>query len=185
MMVAEICTVGPSRPIDAPQARPTTVSSTLPTAMRTDSVRSTSTLLVMCKDAITCGMPLPWAPGKMVRVSSTLISRPAGVRMNGTQGGPRQDPGRRARQRPPPMRIRWLRPRREPRRPRNAPPRNELESTRGPWKPNDCPKTRRFVRITFLTSSRIRPIVQPNRRGTISCSQPPCPPVPPMPPIRR
>ena len=56
--------------------------------MRTDRVRSTNSLLVMCKDAMTWGMPLPWAPGNTLRVSSTLTSRPTGVSTKGTQGRP-------------------------------------------------------------------------------------------------
>jgi hypothetical protein len=36
--------------------------------------------------AITWGMPLPWAPGKTLRVSATARARPPGARISTSQG---------------------------------------------------------------------------------------------------
>ncbi len=63
MMAAPICTVGPSRPIDAPQASPISVSPILAIATRAESTRFWCSGS-MCSAAIACGMPLPCAPWK-------------------------------------------------------------------------------------------------------------------------
>ena len=93
MMTAATCTVGPSRPIDAPQVKPRMVKITFPTATRTDSVSSTSARLVICDAAMTWGMPLPCAPTNTVRVSNTLISSPAGGQQKRQPGPPGREIG--------------------------------------------------------------------------------------------
>ena len=60
---APICTLGPSRPIDAPLHSPTRVSNTLPTATRSDNRRRRTTSEAESA-AMVWGIPLPWAPGK-------------------------------------------------------------------------------------------------------------------------
>ena len=79
MMEALTCTVGPSRPMEAPQSRPSKVSRTLPMAMREDSTLAMTDTSDRCREAMTCGMPLPCAPGNMRTVSSTESARPAGA----------------------------------------------------------------------------------------------------------
>ena len=64
MIAAPTCTVGPSRPIEAPQARPSSVSSTLPIADAQRQHRVDRLAVAQCSAAIICGMPLPCAPGK-------------------------------------------------------------------------------------------------------------------------
>ena len=86
MMAAPICTVGPSRPIEAPHARPSSVSATLPAAMRRDSTRATAFWSVMCSAAMVCGMPLPCAPGNTRRVSRNATTMPAGQMMKAIHG---------------------------------------------------------------------------------------------------
>ncbi len=63
MREAPTCTVGPSRPMEAPESRPSSVSKTLPAAMRSERTRATMAGSWMCIEAMTWGMPLPWAPG--------------------------------------------------------------------------------------------------------------------------
>ena len=88
MMEAPTWTVGPSRPIEAPDARPSSVSKTLPTAMRSDSTRSTMAGSCICRAAMVCGMPLPWAPGNTYLVNRKAIVSPVGATMNGSQTWP-------------------------------------------------------------------------------------------------
>ncbi len=46
--------------------------------MRSDSTRATIAGSRRCMEAITCGMPLPWAPGNTRRVSRTRDGQPGG-----------------------------------------------------------------------------------------------------------
>jgi hypothetical protein len=64
MTEAPICTVGPSRPVEAPNRSPSKVSTIFPIAMRFETRRSRSARLLSRLAAMHCGMPLPWALGK-------------------------------------------------------------------------------------------------------------------------
>ena len=83
MNAAPTCTVGPSRPTEAPQNRPMTVRMIFPSTIFTDSKRCRSALCASCRAAIACGMPLPWEPGKNSRAIQAQSTNPAGVRTSG------------------------------------------------------------------------------------------------------
>ncbi len=85
MIDAPTCTVGPSRPMEAPQNRPTTVSRILPAASRSESRRLRSASSRRCRAAIACGMPLPCAPGNSTRDAHAQATKPAGVTTSGSQ----------------------------------------------------------------------------------------------------
>jgi hypothetical protein len=59
MIEAPTCTLGPSRPVDAPMSRPVSVSTILPTAMRSETSFLRSSGSMSLRAAIACGMPLP------------------------------------------------------------------------------------------------------------------------------
>ena len=58
---APTCTVGPSRPIEAPVSSPVSVSRTLPAATRSDNSSRRCAGDGSLSAAIVCGMPLPCA----------------------------------------------------------------------------------------------------------------------------
>ena len=64
---APTCTVGPSRPTEAPQSRPSTVNSTLPTAILTETSRLRAARSGNWRAAMAWGMPLPWLLAKKRR----------------------------------------------------------------------------------------------------------------------
>ena len=76
MTDAPTCTVGPSRPIEAPLTSPTKVSNIFPpsAAVTTDRARWASS--VRWRAAMACGMPLPCAPGKTIRVTQAQRIKP-------------------------------------------------------------------------------------------------------------
>ena len=64
MTDAPTCTVGPSRPIEAPLKSPISSRAILPAATRNETRRSRAASPCSCLAAITCGMPLPPELGK-------------------------------------------------------------------------------------------------------------------------
>ena len=64
MSDAPTWTVGPSRPIDAPERSPRAVSAILPTTNLSERIWLRSSSSRKCRAAIACGMPLPCEPGK-------------------------------------------------------------------------------------------------------------------------
>ena len=81
-----MCTVGPSRPMEAPHSRPSSNSSILPTAMRSDSRMPRLSCSVISSAAMDCGMPLPWLPGKKRTVSQAMNPSPSGASSHPAQG---------------------------------------------------------------------------------------------------
>src|SRR5215468_3206308 len=65
MIEAPTCTVGPSRPTEAPHNRPNSVMIILPIAMRIETRLPRVAWFVRWRAAIACGMPLPWLFGKV------------------------------------------------------------------------------------------------------------------------
>ena len=86
MVEAPTCTVGPSRPAEAPHTRPSSSRTILPTAMRSETRRARAGRSSILWAAITCGMPLPWAPGKKPRVSQAASAKPPGAEHEGRPG---------------------------------------------------------------------------------------------------
>ncbi len=86
MIEAPICTVGPSRPIEAPNIRPASVKPALPSAMRMDSRWVLFSLPVALMAAMVCGIPLPCEPGKNRRPRYTSKAKPAGMYSKGASG---------------------------------------------------------------------------------------------------
>ncbi|MCY1396190.1 hypothetical protein D9M71_111510 [compost metagenome] len=82
---APICTVGPSRPADAPTSSASRVRTSLPTAMRSDSRALRVWLLLCCKATMTCGMPLPRVFFSAPWVSQTSPANPSGQSSHGHQ----------------------------------------------------------------------------------------------------
>ena len=78
MIVAPTCTVGPSRPTEAPHISPSTVKPILPAASRSESNRRRAERCPNCRAAIACGMPLPCAPGNSARVAQAQARIPPG-----------------------------------------------------------------------------------------------------------
>jgi len=83
MMPAPICTVGPSRPTDAPQTRPRTVRTILVTQTRVPRSRPRPWAERISLAAIACGMPLPPAAGATRWVRSAQTRKPVGVTTKG------------------------------------------------------------------------------------------------------
>ena len=81
---APTCTVGPSRPIDAPDARPTTVSRILPTTSFSDRMWLRSASSRSTRAAMACGMPLPCDPGNQLCAIQAQRTKPAGVMTSGS-----------------------------------------------------------------------------------------------------
>ncbi len=79
IMEAPTCTVGPSRPMDAPESRPRQVKNILARAIRRARTLSTIVMSCRCIQAMACGMPLPCAPRNHVRVSQVESASPSGV----------------------------------------------------------------------------------------------------------
>ena len=67
MIEAPTCTVGPSRPIEAPQKRPSIITIILPELTRSETSALRLAGSSIWRAAITCGMPLPCEFGNTVR----------------------------------------------------------------------------------------------------------------------
>jgi len=59
MMAAPACTVGPSRPMEAPRSSPSSSSATFPSAVLTAIRRARATVPLSWRAAMAYGMPLP------------------------------------------------------------------------------------------------------------------------------
>ena len=79
MIEAPTWTVGPSRPIEAPQSSPSIITTTLPNATRSETSASRASGSSICRAAMTWGMPLPCELGKTLRVRNTARPKPSGV----------------------------------------------------------------------------------------------------------
>ena len=79
MMEAPTCTVGPSRPIEAPHNSPSRVRRILPTAMRMETSLPRAAWSLSWRAAMACGMPLPCEFWKYRLVINTDSMKPAGV----------------------------------------------------------------------------------------------------------
>jgi hypothetical protein len=86
MTAAPTCTVGPSRPVEAPTSRPSTVRTILPRVTRALISIERCSASALRRAAIACGMPLPWAPSNQVRVIQATSAKPRGVTMSGRYG---------------------------------------------------------------------------------------------------
>src|SRR5450830_30091 len=89
---APTCTVGPSRPMVKPPKIPRKETPILPAMIFRDSslgARCERNSPCSPSAAITCGIPLPSAPGKKRRVSQTHKALMAGVRISGSHSWPR------------------------------------------------------------------------------------------------
>ena len=96
MIAAPTWMVGPSRPIEAPPARPTSVSAILPAAVRSDSSRLIAMSSERRSAAITCGTPLPRASGKKRRHRNSESASDAGETASIAQGAVRRTACRQA-----------------------------------------------------------------------------------------
>ena len=86
-IAAVTCTVGPSRPIDAPHSKRKAAASTLKPTVRSDIRGSDRPLGPLSSDAaITWGMPLPAASGAISRVSQVATTSPTGRRTRAAHG---------------------------------------------------------------------------------------------------
>ena len=88
MMLAPTCTVGPSRPMEAPHSSPASSSTTLPIATRNDTSAARAAPSGSCRAAIACGMPLPPELGKNRRETKLASTNPAGVTASASIGRP-------------------------------------------------------------------------------------------------
>ena len=86
-MAAPTCTVGPSRPMEAPQAMPNKVSRIFPKVSRSDRSFARAAVSCRCRAAMAWGMPEPWLPGKKRSASQADSMKPKGVRPSASQGG--------------------------------------------------------------------------------------------------
>ncbi len=64
MIAAPTCTVGPSRPVEAPHNRPKLITTILPKATRSETSRARVAWSSIWSAAMACGMPLPCELGK-------------------------------------------------------------------------------------------------------------------------
>ena len=78
-MDAPTWTVGPSRPIEAPQSRPIIMTMILPNEVFSETSALRSLASSICRAAMTCGMPEPCEFGKTVRARKTQNAKPNGV----------------------------------------------------------------------------------------------------------
>ncbi len=86
MMPAPTCTVGPSRPIDAPAARPSRVSPIFANTTGSDSSRSRNAVSGTSSAAMTWGMPLPRVARSGPEVSQASRAKAAGRAASGSHG---------------------------------------------------------------------------------------------------
>ncbi len=86
MMLAPTCTVGPSRPIEAPHNRPASSRITLPIATRSETSAMRPAPSGSWRAAIACGMPLPPELGKNRRETKLASTKPAGVIASARKG---------------------------------------------------------------------------------------------------
>lgn len=77
--LAPTCTVGPSRPTDAPPSSDKVVSASLPTDTRSDRLVSRKAGSGCSSAAITCGMPLPRVGRNAPEVSQASSAKMPGV----------------------------------------------------------------------------------------------------------
>ena len=85
MMDPASCTVGPSRPTDAPPPSATTVSMVLASTARSDMSARAAGPIGSRLAAMTCGMPEPLASLAKRRVSAATTRKVTGVRTSGSQ----------------------------------------------------------------------------------------------------
>ncbi len=81
--LAPTCTVGPSRPTEAPPPIASTVSPILASAMRTDSSPARQAPSVLESAALTCGMPEPRVAASLPCVTQASATKVIGVTSNG------------------------------------------------------------------------------------------------------
>ena len=86
MIEAPTCTVGPSRPIEAPHSRPTSSSAVLPSAVPSETRRSRAASPCNCRAAIACGIPLPPANGTTRSMAQADSANPSGVTTKAAYG---------------------------------------------------------------------------------------------------
>ena len=84
--LAPTCTVGPSRPTDAPPSKASTVSPSLPADTGSDRLRWRNSASGLSNAAITCGMPLPRVGLSAPWVSQANRPNTAGVSSSGHHG---------------------------------------------------------------------------------------------------
>lgn len=80
---APTCTVGPSRPTEAPQRSARAVINIFAAAIGKARAVLRKRLDGLCKVAITCGIPLPLAPLSQPCVAQASRAKPAGVTSQG------------------------------------------------------------------------------------------------------